>query len=101
MKNCILVLLTLLLLGCIESNNKRELIKEIVIDHSETDSAYRWYGITKEIYKIYNCKYEEVSYKEVRTPDINHGITYILNSYGDTVRIICIDYTNYPRREEN
>jgi hypothetical protein len=32
--------------------------------------------------------------------DENHAIDVFINEYGDTVSMIYVDYTNYPRREE-
>ena len=100
----VLLFFLLLLVGCAQKDNKaepqRKLLKELVIDHSKNDSAYLWYGIEKEVYRIYNCEYEEVKWHEDRSSDLMHGIEYKFNSYGDTVHIIYTDYTNYPRREE-
>ena len=83
-----------------QHNNKRRLLKEIVIEHSKTDSAYRYYGCMKEVYRIYNCEYREVKCEEIRTPDLMYGTSYYYNDFGDIVHIIYTDYTNYPRREE-
>ena len=104
MRKLLFITLCFFIVGCAQNKDveqpPRKLLKEIVIDHSVTDSAYTHYGLTKEVYRIYNCEYEEVDYKEERTQDTHHGIRYFLNSYGDTVRITYTDYTNYPRREE-
>lgn len=102
-KIVIIMFLIFLLIGCGQNNNQikdRILLKEIVINHSLSDSVYKHYGIYKEIYRIYNCNYQESSHKEVRTPDVHHGIDYYMNQFGDTVRMVFTDYTNYPRREE-
>ena len=101
-----IVLLSFFILGLFGCKNtldrpaERELLKEIVIEYSKTDEPYRRHGTQKEIYRIYNCKYEECDIHEIRPHDIMHGIKYITNRYGDTVRIVYTDYTNYPRREE-
>ena len=103
MKKLLLSIILIGLLGCKNTPDRpaeRELLKEIVIEYSETDEPYRRHGTQKEIYRIYNCKYEECDIHEIRPHDIMHGIVYHMNSYGDTVRIRYIDYTNYPRREE-
>lgn len=102
-KIVVVIFLISLLVGCEQSNNRtkdRILLKEIVINHSVEDSVYKHYGIYKEVYRIYNCTYQECTHKEIRTPDVYHGIDYYLNQFGDTVRVIYVDYTNYPRREE-
>ena len=67
-----IIVLFLLMLASCQQSEERKLLKEIVIGHSVTDSVYRRHGTMKEIYRIYNCEYNEVNYIDARTPDILH-----------------------------
>lgn len=104
MKKIVLIIVAILIIGCNKRSSKmsqrRELLKEVVVEHSKTDSAYRYYGCMKEVYRIYNCEYKVEKCQETRTPNMMYGVSYYLNRYGDTICIIYTDYTNYPRREE-
>lgn len=91
-------------MGCVRTVEKKaklrhKLMKEIVINHSVTDSAYRYYGYYKEVFFVYNYTYKDSTFHDIRIDD-NHGIDFYLNEYGDTIEKTYVDYTNYPRRED-
>lgn len=82
-----------------EVPTKHKQMKKIVINHSATDSAYRFYGYYKEVFFVYNYEYRDSCFHDIRI-DENHGIDFYTNEYGDTIQKTYIDYTNYPRRKE-
>jgi hypothetical protein len=104
MRKFILLVLLIILTGCIKKEvstaPKVKLLKEIVVNHSKTDSAYRYYGIYKEIYRVYNRTYKDSTLHSYRMIDINYGVDLYVNEYGDTITEIYTDYTSYPRRED-
>lgn len=79
---------------------EHRMIKEITVNYTKDDAPNKYHGIYKQVFRKYNYKYKDSVSHEVRPVDIMHGIMYYINEYGDTVNIIYIDYTNYPRREE-
>ena len=79
---------------------EHRMIKEITVNYTKNDAPNKYYGIYRQVFRKYNYKYKDSVSHEVRPVDIMHGIMYYINEFGDTVDIIYIDYTNYPRREE-
>lgn len=104
MKKFVLFVLLISLIGCMYKEVRHpknvKLLKEIVVNHSKTDSAYRYYGIYKEIYRVYDRSYKDSTLHNYRMLDINYGVDLYVNEYGDTIKEIYTDYTNYPRRED-
>ena len=109
MKGLLLLFLSVVvtLSGCIHkgkleqySESEHRMVKEIVHVYSKTDSPYVHYGYYKEVFRIYNYCYIDSTWFESYSDDSTSVSTYI-NEYGDTVCVRCIDYSNYPRREED
>ncbi len=102
MKNIVLFLLSaVLLLSCWgrPPHKLRMMTKERVVEYSDTDSVYSHYGYYKKVFRTYNYAYMNTTLSVIRI-DENHAIDVFINEYGDTVSMIYVDYTNYPRREE-
>ena len=76
------------------------MIKEISVNYTKDDAPYKYQGIFRQVFRKYNYKYKDSVSHEVRPVDIMHGIMYYINEYEDTVSIIYIDYSDYPRRED-
>ena len=88
------------LVGC---QNKHKLIREESFIYHPGDEKYDRYGYYAEIVKYYNYNYnvDSVSFTSYSPyGNISHGIHIFTNEYGDTVRILFVDFSNYPRREE-
>ena len=90
----------LVLTGC---QNKHKLIREESFIYHPGDEKYDRYGYYAEIVKYYNYNYnvDSVSFTSYRPyGNISHEVAVFTNEYGDTVRILFVDFSNYPRREE-
>ena len=98
MKQIILIAVLFLLIGCgKQDNNPREEIYFYFLG----DEKYDKYGYYSEIIRHYDYPYNNVKMTSWN-PENNttHCIHFFINEYNDTVRIIFVDNSNYPRREE-
>ena len=78
---------------------KHKMVREEIIEYESTDSPFVYYGYYREVFRYYNYEYKD---SHLVTPyyKFPRMIDAFVNEYGDTTRIIYIDLTNYPRREE-
>ena len=78
---------------------EHRMIREEVIEYGPADEPFKLYGYYREVFRYYNYEYKD---SHLVTPyyKFPRMIDAFVNEYGDTTRIIYIDLTNYPRREE-
>lgn len=94
MKKALLIIISLLLIGCAKP------VKEKIYFYSSNSETYNKYGYYSEIrrnYPYYKTHTTITNLKDNPT----HAIMFVINGYGDTVRIIWVDYSNYPKRWED
>lgn len=99
MKQIILIFAVLLLIGCKKGDN--HIIREETHIYLPGDIQYDKYGYYAEIVRYYNYPYYETKMTSWN-PENNtsHCVSFFTNEFNDTVRILFVDFSNYPRREE-
>ena len=81
--------------------NNHKIIEEITTEYADTDSVYRYYGYYKIVTRKFNYTYEDSTTIKLVDIDEKHWIDCFINEYGDTIKKVYVDGTNYPRREED
>ena len=82
-----------------EESPEHRMIREEVIEYGPADEPFKLYGYYKEVRRYYNYEYKE-SHFAIPYHEFPHMIHAHINEYGDTISLVYVDLTNYPRRED-
>lgn len=75
----------------------RKLIKETVVNYSDTSEEFRRYGIFKRVYRKYDYPCSDSVYGGYQVNDTISVACYT-NDIGDTIYEAYINTSNYPHR---